>query len=120
MKYSMRKIMSRAWEIKKLFANRAFAACLRQSWKEAKAEAQNAAYTGAAFINGMEITIDGYTTTLNRWTKNTGDRVLDRIYVNDGTKKGLGYIDLTDMTAHIRGGYAYHENLANAIMSMVF
>lgn len=38
MKYDLRKIMSRAWEIKKENSRNIFSLCLKAAWKEAKEE----------------------------------------------------------------------------------
>ena len=38
MKYDLKKIMSRAWEIKKENARNIFSLCLKAAWKEAKEE----------------------------------------------------------------------------------
>lgn len=77
MKYNKSEIMKKAWELKKSYRARSltFGQCLSRAWDEAKQVAAENAYNGVVFVNGMEITMNGVTRTLNRWTKNGMDRV---------------------------------------------
>ena len=115
--YNRSEIMKRAWELYRTYRRweRTFAWCLTKAWTEAKQEASKNAYNGVDFVNGMEITINGVTRTLNRWTKNG----MDRVYINYG-KKNDGYIDL--VSRKIVGGnkYEYLEKIVAAVLSMNF
>lgn len=118
MKYNRSNIMKRAWEMKKLFGERrSFGYCLRRAWAEAKEEAEQNAYNGMNFVDGMEITMNGVTRTLNRWTKNG----MDRVYINYD-RKSDGYVDLVSRKAIGGKGssYEYHEKIVSAILSMNF
>lgn len=45
------------------------------------------------FENHMKVTMEnGHTVELTRWTKGSHDRV----YINDGSRNGLGWIDIND------------------------
>lgn len=118
MKYNKSNIMKRAWELKKLFGEKkSFSICLRRAWNEAKEEAEANAYNGKDFVDGMEITMNGITRTLNRWTKNG----MDRVYINYD-RKSDGYVDLIARKA-VGGkgfGYDYHKNIVAAILAMNF
>ena len=117
MKCNRSEIMKRAWEIKKSYRARSltFGQCLSRAWDEAKREVGENAYNGVDFVNGMEITMNDVTRTLNRWTKNG----MDRVYINYG-KKNDGYIDL--VSRKIVGGnkYEYLAKIAAAVLSMNF
>ena len=63
-----------------------------------------------------EITVDGYTRTLNRWTKGSHDRV----YINGGSHRGDGFVDLVHKTANLRGKYSYSAKMAEIILAMEF
>ena len=117
MKYSLSRIMKRAWEMRKSYSCRSltFGECLRRAWKEAKAEYQNSP-APEKFENGMEITADGYTRSLSRWSK--GDH--DRIYINGGSRNGDGYVDLKSRRAFLRGNLAYQVKMAEKILAMAF
>ena len=68
MKYNRSEIMKRAWELYRLYNSRwerTFAWCLTKAWAEAKQEAADNAYNGVDFVNGMEITMNDVTCTLN-------------------------------------------------------
>lgn len=118
MKYNKSNIMKRAWELKKLFGEKkSFSICLYRAWNEAKEEAEANYYNCKDFVNGMEITMNGVTRTLNRWTKNG----MDRVYINND-RNSDGYVDLIAHKA-IGGkgcGYDYHKNIVAAILSMNF
>lgn len=117
MKYNRSEIMKRAWEIKRSYRARAltFGQCLSRAWDEAKQEVAENAYIGRDFENGMEITMNDVTRTLNRWTKNG----MDRVYINSG-RKNDGYVDL--VSRKIVGGntYEYLEKIAAAVLTMKF
>lgn len=115
MKYNLSKIMKRAWEMKRMYRQLSFSQCLKRAWSEAKAEYQNS-LAPAVFENGMEITIDGFTRTLSRWTKDGHDRV----YINGGSKKGDGYVDLRSRKSFLRGNLAYQTKIAEKILAMAF
>lgn len=117
MKYNKSNIMKRAWEIKKSYTARSltFGQCLSKAWSEAKTAAAENAYNGVDFVNGMAITMNGVTRTLNRWTKNG----MDRVYINYGSKND-GYIDL--VSRRIVGGnkYEYLGKIVTAVLAMNF
>jgi len=87
MKYNVKAIMARAWEIKKQDMNNYFGLCLRMAWEEAKSEKKE--YKGYAVIGGESLMDSAK--AFKAWAKNG----LRRIYINreDG-KKTYGYIDL--------------------------
>lgn len=116
-KYSLSKIMKRAWEMKNDWNCRSltFGECLKHAWKEAKAEYENSLVPDT-FENGMKITIDGYTRTLTRWSKGNNDR----IYINDGTRNGDGFVDLKSGRAFLRGNCSYQVKMAERILAMKF
>lgn len=119
MKYDRRAIMKRAWEIRRSWCARAltFGECLKRAWEEAKHAVENAKYFGIKFVDGMNIVIDGYTRELNRWTKYGRDRV----YINGGSRKGEGFVDLVTGKAHLRNsGSTYGNKMVKAILSMQF
>lgn len=119
MKYNRRAIMTRAWEIRKGWHSEAltFGECLKIAWEEAKYAVENAKYFGIKFINGMDIVIDGYVRELSRWTKYGKDRV----YINGGSRKGDGWVDLITGKAHLRNrNSTYGNKMAKAILSMQF
>lgn len=116
-KYDLSKIMKRAWEMKKSYRCRAlnFSQCLKRAWAEAKNEYQNS-LVPTVFTDGMEITVDGITRTLKRWTK--GGR--DRIYINGGCRKGDGFVDLKSGKAFLNGGLLFQVKIAEKILAMTF
>lgn len=116
-KYNLSKIMKRAWEIKKSYSARAlnFAQCLKRAWNEAKIEFQNSLVPDK-FTDGMEITIDGYTRTLSRWTKGG----YDRVYINGGSRMGDGFVDLKTRRTFLKGGLTYQVKMAEKILAMAF
>lgn len=116
-KYNLSKIMKRAWEMRKSYSARAltFGQCLKRAWNEAKMEYQNT-LVPKTFKNGMEITVDGHTRTLSRWSKGG----YDRVYINGGSKKGDGYVDLNSRKAFLRGELTYQVKMAEKILEMAF
>lgn len=116
-KYNLSKIMKRAWEMKKDYHCRAldFSQCLKKAWDEAKNEYQNSLVPDK-FTDGMEITVDGVTRTLNRWTKGG----YDRVYINGGCRKGDGFIDLKNRKAFLNGGLLFQVKMAEKILAMTF
>lgn len=116
-KYDLSKIMKRAWEMKKSYRCRSlsFSQCLKNSWDEAKKEYQNSLVPNK-FTDGMEITIDGITRTLKRWTKGG----YDRVYINGGCRKGDGFVDLKTKKAYLNGGLSFQVKIAEKILAMTF
>lgn len=121
MKYDLRKIMKAAWTMHRSYSFRAltFSDCLRRAWADEKAAMADATefarVSGQQYKDGMEISFEGYTCTLTRWTKGAHDR----IYLNDGSRKGCGYVDLKskkDCTL----GVCWSRKMATAILSMQF
>lgn len=115
MKYNLSSIMKRAWEIRRIHKSLAFGQCLRQAWGEAKAEYQNS-LVPTTFENGMTITVDGYTRQLRRWTKGN----MDRIYINGGSRKGDGFVDLINRKMSLNGNLSYQVKMAEKILAMAF
>ena len=121
MKYNRSEIMKNAWEIRRSYNARGltFGECLKRAWEKAKTAianaAQLAAMTGKKFVNGMEITFDGYTRTLSRWTKGG----MDRVYINGGSRRGEGYIDLNTRRAYTNSS-TYVNKMVEAILTMEF
>lgn len=116
-KYNLSKIMKRAWELRRSYSCRSltFSECLKRAWKEAKTEYQNSLVPDK-FEDGMEITVDGYTRTLSRWRKGGHDRV----YINGGTRRGDGFVDLKSKRTFLRGNCGYQVKMAEKILAMVF
>lgn len=107
MKYNKSKIMKKAWELRKENGI-AMSEALKLAWAEAKG-------TLVEFKNNMKIVVDGVFYVLKRWTKAGHDRV----YVNDGTRKGCGYIDIAnreDCTTFWNG----NKELVDAVLNMKF
>lgn len=117
MKYNKSEIMKRAWKLKKSYNCRSltFGQCLSRAWDEAKQAAAENAYYGVKFENGMEITMNDVTRTLNRWTKNG----MDRVYINYG-RKNNGYVDLVSRKAVGTNKYEYLAKIVDAVLSMQF
>lgn len=116
-KYNLRKIMKRAWEIRKSWHSRAlsFGECLKRAWEEARNEYKNSLVPDK-FVDGMEITVDGITRTLKRWTKGN----YDRVYINGGCRKGDGFVDIKNKKAFLNGGLEYQVDIAEKILAMAF
>lgn len=113
--------MKRAWQIvkvRKLTFNImvTLSDALKEAWKEAKDKALLLALNGATFTNGMEISVYGFTFTLNRWTKGN----CDRVYLNQKAGYKMGYIDLAHHRSCLTGRCAYDAEIAKAILSMDF
>ena len=119
MKYNKAEIMKRAWELKKDWHCKAltFGECLARAWSEAKRVMENAKELAAKakFVSGMQLTLDGYTRTLIRWTKGS----LDRVYINGGSRKGDGFVDIVNKIAHV-SNTSYASKMAEAILAMEF
>lgn len=115
MKYNKSEIMKKAWEKRRSYSCRGltFGQCLKNAWEEAKTEYQNS-LVPKEFVDGMEITVDGRTRTLKRWTKNG----YDRIYINGECRKGDGFVDIKNGVAHLNGGLTYQEHIAEKILEM--
>lgn len=115
--YNKSEIMTKAWEMFKSYSARAltFGECLKRVWANAKQAVANAALIGIKFVDGMDITVNGYTRELRRWTKNGHDRV----YVNGGSRKGDGYVDLKTGYVHM-GSLSYQTKIAEIILAMEF
>lgn len=116
-KYNLSNIMKKAWEMKRSYHARAltFAQCLKRAWQEAKNEYQNSLVPDK-FTDGMEITVDGYTRTLSRWTKGG----YDRVYINGGCRKGDGFVDLKNKKMFLNGNLAFQAKIAEKILAMQF
>jgi hypothetical protein len=117
-KYDLSKIMKRAWELKRSWNCRAltFGECLKRAWSEAKEAVKVNNLFGIKFVNGMNITVNGITCQLRRWTK----AGYDRIYVNDGSRKGGGYIDIINRENHLTSNFDTQKKMAEIILSMEF
>lgn len=117
MKYNLSNIMKRAWEMKRSYSCRAlnFAQCLKRAWNEAKTEYQNSLVPDK-FADGMEITVDGSTRTLKRWTKGG----YDRVYINGGSSKGDGFVDIKNKRMFLNGNLTYQVKMAEKILAMAF
>lgn len=117
-KYNLSKIMKTAWEIRKSWHSRGltFGECLKRAWAKAKAELQEAVFYGTKFVNHMDVVADGYTRELVRWTKGG----YDRVYINGGSRKGDGYVDLKTRRTFLRGNLTYQKKIADMILSMEF
>lgn len=114
-RYNLSKIMKRAWELKRSYSSLNFAQCLKRAWEEAKTEYQNS-LVPVSFTDGMEITVDGYTRTLKRWTKGS----FDRVYINGGSRRGDGFIDLINRRTFLNGNLTYQVKMAEKILAMAF
>ena len=121
MKYNRSEIMKAAWGMKRSYSCRSltFGECLKRAWANAKTTAADTAefdrLNGKQFEDGETVTFEGYTCTLTRWTKGNHDR----IYLNDGSRKGCGYVDLrkkTDCTINV----CWSRKMAQAVLSMEF
>ena len=109
-KYDKSKVMRTAWDIKYIHDNLTFAQCLRRAWQIIKQAVAN------VFANGMTVMVDGYERTLSRWTKNG----MDRVYINGGSRKGDGFVDLVSRRAYLRGNLRYQARIADMILAMQF
>ncbi len=110
-KYNLSEIMKKAWSIKKSNKEVTFSECLKKAWAMAKALVNK-----IKFVNNMDIEADGYTRELTRWTKGGHDR----IYINGGSRRGDGYIDLIKGVACLRGNLTYQKKMAEMILAMDF
>jgi len=117
-KYNLSAIMTAAWKMKKSYSARSlsFAECLRRAWNTAKSEMIANSFVSAKFTNNMDITVDGYTRTLTRWTK--GD--YDRIYINGGSRNGDGFVDLKAKAPRLRNNCTYAVKIADIVLTMQF
>lgn len=117
MKYNKSEIMKMAWKIRRSYHSRAltFGQCLKRAWDRAKNEYQNS-LVPTIFTNGMEITVDGCTRTLNRWSKGG----MDRVYINGGCRKGDGYVDIKNGKYYLNGELTYQVKIAEKILAMQF
>lgn len=108
MKETLRKIMKRAWEIKKEHENNIFALCLKMAWEEERENKESKMNLEEKLVKNLEdmayndyhinAGIDRQVNT-KRWTKNGNDRLYLTIdcYTANGRSKGsykCGYIDL--------------------------
>lgn len=107
MKYNKSEIMKKAWELVKKAAM-TMSAALKQAWAEAKSIIK--------FENNMTVEVDGYERELTRWTKGGHDRV----YINGGSRKGDGYVNLKTGRMVLNGGLTYQVKIANMILAMEF
>ena len=114
-KYNLSEIMKEAWRLKRIY-KLAFSQCLKKAWAEAKEKMENAIYYGIKFVNHMDVCANGYVRELSRWTKNGHDRV----YINGGSRRGDGYVDLKTGRTFLNGNLAYQKIIAEMILSMEF
>lgn len=116
-KYNLSEIMKNAWKKRRSYRCRAltFGQCLKSAWDEAKMEYQNSLVPDK-FTDGMEITVDGVTRTLKRWTKGG----YDRVYINGGCRKGDGFVDIKNKRAFLNGNLVYQADMAEKILAMAF
>ena len=113
-KYNLSNIMKRAWELVKK-AHMTISAGLRKAWEEAKKV--NEILSGKVkFVNHMEVVVDGWTRELVRWTKGG----YDRVYINGGSRRGEGYVDIKNGFVHLRGKAPYAKKMAEMILAMEF
>lgn len=134
MKYNRSEIMKDAWNT---FKNPGyyfhpnfkptFGQCLKMAWakykklaaEKAANEAEFSRLAGKQFENGMEITFDGVTFVLRRWTKGGHDR----IYLNGSygwnSRKSAGFVDIKNRVDYTACG-RWCDNAAKAILSMAF
>ncbi len=118
MKYNLSQIMKSAWTIFRntRAAGTAFSECLKRAWAVAKYRAAQITETVSKFVNGMSVTVEGYTRTLSRWTKGN----YDRVYINGGSRAGDGFVDLKNRVACLRGELSYRTKIADMILAMEF
>lgn len=110
-KYNFSKIMKRAWEIIKTIKT-TMSDALKKAWAEAKS-----VYDKIKFENHMDITVDGYTRELSRWTKGNHDRV----YINGGSRNGDGWVDIKTGFINLRNkNSTYGNKMAQMILDMEF
>lgn len=110
-KYSLSNIMKRAWELVKKMGQ-TISEGLKTAWAEAKAATKK-----VKFQNHMEVTTsDGYVRELSRWTKGG----YDRVYINDGCRRGDGFVDLNTGRAFLQGTVKYRKEIAGMILAMDF
>ncbi|WNX85273.1 hypothetical protein RWV98_03065 [Agathobaculum sp. NTUH-O15-33] len=115
-KYNMSEIMKAAWRVKRNFCHLPFGECLRRAWERAKFIAQQITVIATKFTNNMTVIADGYTRTLTRWTKGN----FDRVYINGGSRRGDGFVDLKSRKANLRGELTYQVKIAEMILAMEF
>lgn len=86
MKYNVKSIMTRAWEIKHQDARNYFAECLKMAWAEAKNSKID--FTGYAVLQKVDLP---FNLVFKRWS-NYGK---DRVYITrEGYRESVGYINL--------------------------
>lgn len=107
-KYNLSAIMKKAWSLVREFGV-TISEGLKKAWKEAKSMA-------VKFENHMDISVDGWTRELVRWTK--GD--YDRVYINGGSRRGEGYVDIKRGTTHLYGKNPAIIKMADVILKMEF
>lgn len=120
-KYDLSNIMKGAWRIWRntRINNLPFSECLKRSWHAAKfyvEQRKNDTAPVGKFENGMTVTVDGYTRVLNRWTKGNQDRV----YINGGSRKGDGWVDIKNGVSNLYGHLAYQTKIAKMILALEF
>lgn len=110
-------VMARAWEIRKnSTAETTMSEALRKAWKEAKENMTAEENKKVVFVNGMDIEACGYVRTLNRWTKGGHDR----IYINGGSRKGDGWVDIKTGFVHLNNNLTYTKRMAEMILDMEY
>ena len=120
MKYNRSEIMKKAWAMKRGYCCAlSFGACLKRAWAKAKSAAADVAefnrLNGKQFEDGEIITFEGHTCTLKRWTKGSQDRV----YLNNGSLRGCGYVDLKKKSYYAINDF-WARKMALAVLSMEF
>lgn len=113
MKYNKSRIMKRAWQLKEEF-NCLFSTALKVSWNEEKRFVALNSGEKVKFNDGMEITVDGYTRTLNRWSKGNHDR----IYINNDDKSD-GFVDIKNKTANLKNNDSYVVKMSEIILNQL-
>lgn len=103
--------MKRAWEIVRTIKS-TMSDALKKAWAEAKSISEK-----IKFVNHMDITVDGYTRELSRWTK--GDH--DRVYINGGSRRGDGWVDIKSGCINLYNRHSsYGNKMAKLILNMEF
>lgn len=113
MKYNKSRIMKRAWKLKEEL-NSSFSTALKISWNEEKRFIALNTGEKVKFNDGMEITVEGYTRTLKRWTKGN----YDRIYINNDSKSD-GFVDIKNKTANLKSNAPYQVKMSEIILNQL-
>lgn len=98
MKYSLSKIMKRAWELVKK-SGMTISSGLKKAWEEAKHVTAKKVFKGHLEMMAPEA---NNTVSINLWEKGC----YKRIYFNDYKRRAVGYIDCVNHVAHYMDGFA--------------